>query len=64
MEALDLVRMVNRSDGAVDAVLVNGRVAFRGGAFDPSFGREVGFGQFLPAGKKVGAGTARVAKAA
>jgi N-acyl-D-glutamate deacylase len=46
-----LVRMVNRSDGAVDAVLVNGRVAFRGGAFEPAFGRETGYGQFLPAGK-------------
>jgi N-acyl-D-glutamate deacylase len=65
MEGLGgLVRMVNRSDGAVDAVLVNGRVAFRGGAFDPAFGRAGGFGQFLPAGQKVGAGAARLAEAA
>jgi N-acyl-D-aspartate/D-glutamate deacylase len=61
-----LVRMVNRSDGAVDAVLVNGRVAFQGGVFDPAFGRETGYGQFLPAGQKVGAGgaTRSVANAA
>ena len=50
MEGLDgLVRMVNRSEGAVRAVLVNGRVAFEGGAFAASLGRERGFGQFLPA---------------
>ncbi len=57
MEGLGgLVRMVNRSDGAVDAVLVNGRVAFRGGVFDDALGKELGFGQFLPGGEKVGAG--------
>ena len=69
MEGLDgLVRMVNRSDGVVRSVLVNGRVAFEGGAFDPSLGRERGFGQFLPAGGRVGAGAtapaARLARAA
>jgi N-acyl-D-aspartate/D-glutamate deacylase len=67
MEGLDgLVRMVNRSDGVVEAVLVNGRVAFRGGAFDPAFGKETGFGQFLPAGAKVDAGArpGRIARAA
>jgi N-acyl-D-glutamate deacylase len=52
MEGLPgLVRMVNRSDGAVRAVLVNGRVAFQDGAFAPGLGRESGFGQFLPAGR-------------
>jgi N-acyl-D-aspartate/D-glutamate deacylase len=57
MEGLPgLVRMVNRSDGTVRAVLVNGQVAFEGGAFHPSLGREQGFGQFLPAGAKVEAG--------
>jgi N-acyl-D-glutamate deacylase len=51
MEGLEgLVRMVNRSDGVVSAVLVNGRVAFRDGAFDASFGRDRGFGQYLAAG--------------
>jgi len=48
MEGLDLMRMVNRSDGAVRAVLVNGRVAFRDGAFAGGLGRERGFGAFLP----------------
>jgi N-acyl-D-aspartate/D-glutamate deacylase len=49
MEALGLMRMVNRSDGAVAAVLVNGRVAFEGGAFAPELGRQRGFGSWLPA---------------
>ena len=49
MEGLaTLRRMVNRSDGAVRAVLVNGRVAFADGAFDPALGRQRGFGRFLP----------------
>jgi N-acyl-D-glutamate deacylase len=57
MEGLDgLVRMVNRSDGAVRSVLVNGRVAFDGASFDRELGRATGFGQFLPAGAKVAAG--------
>lgn len=50
MENLGLARMVNRSDGAVRAVLVNGQVAFEGGAFHPELGRARGFGRFLPAG--------------
>ncbi len=45
----DLVRMVNRSDRAVAGVVVNGRVAYHGNAFVPAFGKERGFGQFLPA---------------
>jgi N-acyl-D-glutamate deacylase len=58
MEGLEgLVRMVNRSDGVVQTVLVNGRVAFDAGTFDPALGRANGFGQFLPAGTKVGAGS-------
>ena len=44
-----LQRMVNRSDGAVRAVLVGGRVAFAGGAFDAALGRTRCFGSFLPA---------------
>ena len=44
-----LSRMVNRSDGAVRAVLVGGRVAFADGAFDGALGRARGFGSFLPA---------------
>jgi N-acyl-D-aspartate/D-glutamate deacylase len=45
----DLMRMVNRSDGVVDAVLVNGRVAFENGQVAPDLGRVSGFGTFLPA---------------
>ena len=57
MDGLDgLVRMVNRSDGAVRGVLVNGRVAFEGGKFEAELGRERGFGQFLRAGAGAGVG--------
>ncbi|MCC6806633.1 MAG: amidohydrolase family protein [Deltaproteobacteria bacterium] len=50
MEGLvGLVRMVNRSDGAVKAVIVNGRKAFADGAFAEDLGRGAGYGQFLPA---------------
>jgi N-acyl-D-glutamate deacylase len=56
-----LERIVNRSDGTVRRVLINGRTAFRDGVFDQRLGRERGFGQFLPAGAKVGAGTVRSA---
>lgn len=53
MDGLDgLVRMVNRSDGAVRAVLINGRTAFEHGAVRPELGRERGFGTFLAAGEK------------
>jgi N-acyl-D-aspartate/D-glutamate deacylase len=60
----DLVRMVNRSDGVVEHVLVNGRVAFSNGAFDPAFGKHGGFGQFLPAGEKTGARAGETSSAA
>src|SRR5690606_38863730 len=46
----DLMRMVNRSDGVVSTVLVNGRVAFEHGRCAPELGKERGFGSFLPAG--------------
>lgn len=52
----DLLRMVNRSDGTVSAVLVNGRVALEDGSFDAALGVEKGFGQFLAAGEKSAAG--------
>jgi N-acyl-D-aspartate/D-glutamate deacylase len=45
-----LVRMVNRSDGAVKTVVVNGRIAFDGTAFDAALGKRTGFGTFLGAG--------------
>lgn len=57
MEGLDgLVRMVNRSDGAVSAVLVNGRVAFEQGRVASGVGTETGFGQYLAAGQGARAG--------
>jgi N-acyl-D-aspartate/D-glutamate deacylase len=46
----DLMRMVNRSDGVVDVVLVNGRVAFEDRGCTPALGKELGFGSFLSAG--------------
>ncbi len=45
----DLMRMVNRSDGVVDVVLVNGRIAFENGTTSKALGRECGLGTFLPA---------------
>jgi N-acyl-D-aspartate/D-glutamate deacylase len=69
MESFDgLVRMVNRSEGAVPVVLIGGRVAARAGLVEPALGHESGFGQFLPAGAKVdpveGAGARGAARAA
>ena len=53
MEGFDgLVRMVNRSEGAVPCVLIDGRVAVADGVATSALGREA-FGQFLPAGEKV-----------
>jgi len=50
MEGLGgLVRMVNRSDGAVRAVVVHGKIAFRDGVVAADLGVDAGFGQFLPA---------------
>jgi N-acyl-D-aspartate/D-glutamate deacylase len=45
----DLMRMVNRSDGVVSTVLVNGRIAFENGSVAPDLGKAVGFGTFLAA---------------
>jgi N-acyl-D-aspartate/D-glutamate deacylase len=64
MEGLGLSRMVNRSDGAVRAVLINGRVAFAGGAFDGALGRETGFGRVLPAAGPPAAAQPAIASAA
>jgi N-acyl-D-aspartate/D-glutamate deacylase len=46
---LGLTRMVNRSDGAVKTVLVNGRVAFDENGMVSAVGKTRGFGQFLAA---------------
>ncbi|MBC9249962.1 N-acyl-D-glutamate amidohydrolase [Pseudomonas alcaligenes] len=49
MEGFDgLQRMVNRGD-AVQATLINGRVAYRSGEFASDFGQVRGYGQFLRA---------------
>jgi N-acyl-D-aspartate/D-glutamate deacylase len=45
----DLMRMVNRSDGIVDAVIVNGRIAFENGKVAAELGRARGLGTFLRA---------------
>jgi N-acyl-D-glutamate deacylase len=71
MDGLDgLIRMVNRSDGAVRAVLINGKVAFEDGVVRPELGRDRGFGTFLAAAAKKealdasGEGTAHAKRAA
>ncbi len=45
-----LRRMVNRSDDAVRATMVGGRVVYRGGEFIPGYGRTVRTGAFLRVG--------------
>lgn len=52
IENLDLKRLVNRSEHAVTATIVAGRVAFRQGRFSPDLGHATGFGTFLPAGAR------------
>lgn len=45
----DLARLVRRHDDCTPAVLVNGRVAWRDGAFTPGFGDRPGYGRVLRA---------------
>ncbi|WP_435609416.1 N-acyl-D-amino-acid deacylase family protein [Pseudomonas knackmussii] len=53
MENLGLVRLVKRNDDAVEATLINGRVAYqREQGFAEALGKEQGFGRFL-SGKDV-----------
>lgn len=48
MEGFDgLQRMVNRNDGIVERVFINGKQAFDGQHFAEEFGQQRGFGQFL-----------------
>jgi N-acyl-D-glutamate deacylase len=47
----DLTRMVNRSDGVVSTVLVNGRIAFEDGRVSADLGTKLGYGSFLRAGQ-------------
>ena len=49
MENFELQRLVNRNPGIVKTVLINGRLAVDDEEFSPSFGREMGYGQFIPA---------------
>jgi N-acyl-D-aspartate/D-glutamate deacylase len=49
-----LSRMVNRSDQAVAATLVGGRVVFERGAFAPGYGETLRAGRFLRAGEPRG----------
>ncbi len=60
----DLMRMVNRSDGAVRAVLINGRLAFDERGVAAELGKRTGFGSFLPAGGRAVAPAAAEAAAA
>ena len=49
MEVLGLERVVKRNDAAVDATLINGRIAYRRGhEFPQELGKQQGFGSFLP----------------
>lgn len=49
MEVLGLERVVKRNDAAVDATLINGRIAYRRGSeFAEELGKQQGFGSFLP----------------
>lgn len=45
----EIERLVNRNDAAVDAVLINGRLAWRDGKIENGVGSETGFGRFLAA---------------
>jgi N-acyl-D-aspartate/D-glutamate deacylase len=43
---MNTMRMVKRSDGIVETVIIGGKIAFQGGAFSPDLGRER-YGQLL-----------------
>ncbi|MGG5873170.1 hypothetical protein [Pseudomonas peli] len=49
MDVLGLERVVKRNDAAVEATLINGRIAYRRGSeFPVELGKQQGFGSFLP----------------
>ncbi|MGH8338519.1 MAG: N-acyl-D-glutamate amidohydrolase, partial [Gammaproteobacteria bacterium] len=49
-ENLNMVRLVNRNDRAVEATLINGRIAYdRTTGFAEDFGKNPNYGRFLPA---------------
>lgn len=48
--AFQMQRLVNRNDEAVDAVLINGKLAYsKDSGYAPELGKETGYGQFLSA---------------
>jgi hypothetical protein len=49
MENFGLQRLVNRNPGVVKHVLINGKIAVENEAIVPELGKEMGYGQFLPA---------------
>ena len=49
MENFGLQRLVNRNPGVIRHVLINGQFAVRDEAIQPELGKQVGYGQFLPA---------------
>ncbi|WP_199458077.1 MULTISPECIES: hypothetical protein [unclassified Marinobacter] len=42
-------RLVNRNPGIVKTVLINGKLAVDDEQLVPEFGREMGYGRFIPA---------------
>lgn len=49
--AFNMQRLVNRNDDAVEAVLVNGKLAYgRESGYADDLGKHTGYGQFLPVG--------------
>jgi N-acyl-D-aspartate/D-glutamate deacylase len=49
MENFGLQRLVNRNPGVVKHVLINGKIAVENEGVRPELGKEMGYGQFLPA---------------
>ncbi len=49
MENFGLQRLVNRNPGIVKTVLINGKLAVDDEQLVPEFGREMGYGRFIPA---------------
>jgi N-acyl-D-aspartate/D-glutamate deacylase len=48
MEGFGIDRLVKRNDDAIDATIINGKVAYKkGDYFDADLGKEKGFGRFL-----------------
>ena len=48
-ENFGLQRLVNRNPGIVKTVLINGKLAVDDEQLVPEFGREMGYGRFIPA---------------